>query len=113
MVCVLGDRHPGIELGAFGREGLEAQPRIAPLSANEKVKPAAVFTKPRRLSSGGLNGLVRGQASFAARWMVLHDARIGAAAADVAVHAATICSFVGFLFFASNSAACMIWPDWQ
>ena len=26
---------------------------------------------------------------------------------------ATICSRVGVLFLASNSAACMIWPDWQ
>jgi hypothetical protein len=37
------------------------------------------------------------------------DARVGGAATEIAGHAVE----VGFGFFESNAAACMIWPDWQ
>ena len=63
------DRHPGVELGAFGGIGLRGAAEDRAAQREREGETCRGLDEAAAGHFGGLNGLVHGQASFAARWM--------------------------------------------
>ena len=63
------DRHPGVELGAFGGVGLRGAAEDRAAQREREGEAGRALDEAAAGEFGGLNGLVHGQASFAARWM--------------------------------------------